>query len=1008
MNVKELSDEELLSALGVEQTVAPVQEAPDIQPSTDLSQLSDEELLAALSGVSQLTKTKQPRQRSTIENIVGGAQLLGQGLSFGTTDELQAATEAAVNIVFGSPYEEYENEVKSFGELYDGYLKAAREDIQQYREDNPITAAVLEGTGLVVTGVLTGGSTMAAGTAVLNASKLAQGVSRLALTARASKPVAEAAGRVAQTGTLFGGIAAAEGGLYGFGVGEETLANRLKSASDYAKTGFAVGAGLGVAGSTVANVYRARKVAQQSTEARITLEESYTRALATEGDAALKDGQAALIARVAQENGISPEQAAVVQSNAPLRVPVTPDEAAVQLKAIDSLHEANITPITMTTRATQQLDKLAGQIRTRVGGLSGQFKRMLDDVEAEHFTRIGEYQTRLDNLNLINTLNDDTISALKVSLRMGDREAVNGILGNLGKTGQKIKQSLDTWYDDISKEIYNDGVKLKMFGEGEGLANYFPAVVKPSTFKEFQETLHGIAPKGVLTKSLESYRKALGVDELTPDQYNHALEMLGRGKVFKSRVQGMPRPGFTRERSLDMVTTRLAKYYEDPVQAMTHYLNRVVDESAFRRSFGLDAIVRQKIGASKALKAKGLKPEGSYDVDTDMRRLLEEKVEREGGTMTTAQREELVNLLEARFLARSNAPHRMLQGVQNLSTAFALGHFKSAALQVADVMASVRHNGLGATAKVVAKAMFPNDSNAWKVMDLGLDQARIAELSGQTNGITGTAAKTSLKYSGFTGMDKLGKFTHINALHNKFTAMAKNDKAWGKLSKQLEGEYTAAEMNALRSEFASGVTGATASPRMKSFMFSQILDRLPISKSNMPELWARNPNARFLYQLKSFGLQQADILRRQVYREWKAGNKAEATKNFISFMAVIGGSNALIDEARRVAFQDKPLDYAIEDLPENFAWQSIMLATVIGSPYLLQNVQSGLGSGVYDVGKPAFLTFVDAMANDANNLATNGLPESITELKTVQRFPLLGDPLRYWIGEGGEKWEKGR
>ena len=949
------------------------------------------------------------------ETALAGLEKFAQGATLGFQDEVGGFVGAAIESVFGDPFEEYNRqnniEQQKFSERMADYTQMSRDRQAQFAAENPITAALLEGAGMVVTGLATGGATMAGANAMTNAARVAQGGQRLAAGLGASTRVASAAGRAAQTGTNLGLIAGLEGGLYGFGIGEGGLANRLESAANVAKVSAAIGGGLGVTGSAAVSTYKLRQATKSANANRIALETKAAELIAKEGDElAAKPGEA--IARAADELGLSVDDVALVEANAPLRLPTSQKTAQIEAQAAATQRQALSELPGTTSPALQALDKLAGQIRTRVGGISPQIKRLLDNFEASAAQGASDVASRLSNLKLLNTLPEDTIEALKISFRLGDRDAINQTLALFPKVAEKVRPQLDDWFDNLSGEMYQRGVKSGVFAEGEGILNYWPAKIKADRYNDLMKVLYGTVPKSAIEKSKIAYAKQLGVEvkDLTKEQIDELYQRAAQGQVFTTRVQGLSRPGFTKERSLENITSRLSEFYEDPITAMNQYLHRYTDELAFRETFGLNKLVAKRAGASKAMKEQGRRAEGALDVDTNVRDLIRQRVDQLEPGLTVSAQDELVDLIEARHLARSTTPGKFQQAMTNLGTTFALGTFKSAALQVADVISSGFHNGVGNTAKAIARQLLPGENpSAWKTADVGIDNILVADLAGEVQGITGKLRDASLKFSGFRGMDKIGKWTHLNALHNKFTAMAKNDKAWQKLTDKMQGEYTAAEMAALRAEFSSGVTGATASPQLKSFMFSQIMDRLPITRSNMPEAWARNPKMRWAYQLKSFGLQQADLYRRNFYREWKAGNKAEAAKYALGFTGFVGGTNALVDEARRVAFQDKEMDFAVEDLPENFMWQSIMLSTVIGSPYLFKNIgREGAGSAIVGTVTPPVVSILDAISRDANKLAKDGVPESITELKTVQMLPLLGDPLRYWIGEGGERWEEGR
>lgn len=151
-----------------------------------------------------------------------------QGLSFGFSDEARGLGSGLASLARGG----------TFGEGYSEGVEAERAALQAYRERNPLAALAAEGLGGVATGFGVAGGLRAL-----------PGLARLARGGSATGKLGRAQGvRAAQVGQTGGGTAgralgsldprtsavalgATEGGIYGFGAGEDSLKQRLTGAA---------------------------------------------------------------------------------------------------------------------------------------------------------------------------------------------------------------------------------------------------------------------------------------------------------------------------------------------------------------------------------------------------------------------------------------------------------------------------------------------------------------------------------------------------------------------------------------------------------------------------------------------------------------------------------------------------------------------------------------------------------------------------------------------------------
>lgn len=160
---------------------------------------------------------------------------LGQGMTFGLADEMQAGLFALPRYIGN----EIIGKEGGLGGAYNELLESQRANLQAAQEQYPITSTGLEIAGALGTGVAGAGTKL--GKAI--------GSATLKGLAPAAASTAGKLGNVATKALIGGATGAASSGLYGYGTGEGGAGNRLSAAKDYASLGATVGAGIPLATS---------------------------------------------------------------------------------------------------------------------------------------------------------------------------------------------------------------------------------------------------------------------------------------------------------------------------------------------------------------------------------------------------------------------------------------------------------------------------------------------------------------------------------------------------------------------------------------------------------------------------------------------------------------------------------------------------------------------------------------------------------------------------------------
>ena len=265
------------------------------------------------------------------------------------------------------------------------------------------------------------------------------------------------------------------------------------------------------------------------------------------------------------------------------------------------------------------------------------------------------------------------------------------------------------------------------------------------------------------------------------------------------------------------------------------------------------------------------------------------------GKMSTNQ-SQIQNLLKHRYIWGPRSTHKALQAIKNTGYLTLLAHPVNAARQLGDLALGAYENGLINTVNGLYDSILRRGLTA-KEMAMVTNKAH--ELTESTFG-----RKTldwGMTWSGFSEVDALGKGALMNGTIRRISKEVRSIKGveairtkWG----AAFGEDTSKLIDDFRKfnrgeKFHNKYTGETDdfSPLMKELAFAQVSKFQPISMLEMPKMWLKAPNGRFLYMLQSFTLKHLNIWRKDVTKELftKRGNKikgAQAALRLASFFTL--------------------------------------------------------------------------------------------------------------------------
>jgi hypothetical protein len=362
------------------------------------------------------------------------------------------------------------------------------------------------------------------------------------------------------------------------------------------------------------------------------------------------------------------------------------------------------------------------------------------------------------------------------------------------------------------------------------------------------------------------------------------------------------------------------------------------------------------------------------------------------GKMSTNQ-SQIQNLLKHRYIWGPRSTHKALQAIKNTGYLTLLAHPVNAARQLGDLALGAYENGLINTVNGLYDSILRRGLTA-KEMAMVTNKAH--ELTESTFG-----RKTldwGMTWSGFSEVDALGKGALMNGSIRKISKDVRSIKGveairtkWG----AAFGDDTSKLIDDFRKfnkggKFYNKYTGEMDefSPLMKELAFAQVSKFQPISMLEMPKMWLKAPNGRFLYMLQSFTLKHVNVWRQDVFKELftKGGNKVKGTQAALRLASFFTLGNMGVDKINDLILgKDRDLE------------QLFILNLYRNIGLINKYDMDRFSSGGYGIGGGGFTGNV--MATFAPPL--DPLAEGVSTLMGIAMNKAAG---RHWAEE--QKWDK--
>ncbi len=325
-----------------------------------------------------------------------------------------------------------------------------------------------------------------------------------------------------------------------------------------------------------------------------------------------------------------------------------------------------------------------------------------------------------------------------------------------------------------------------------------------------------------------------------------------------------------KRRSIDIIPDALMDAYASPGESFESYVYGATQAIETSRLIGRRFI----------LDADGSKAERASELARELREL------ENSGAITPEDTRTAYDVFRV-ILTPQGKEERFFSGLRAASYFTLLVEFTSTLSQVFDLPFIMARAGVDNTFKALISEKLGVDL-------LGIDSKRVSE-EFRDPLFMDKAVRLGLKVTGFTRMDQFMKETNITANFMRFKKIARaaaNTPNGRKFRAEMEFMgFNDAEIIKLKAALQKGDSNNAL---VRLALFSRLSETQPTSKARMPLKQAENPNARLLYTMKSFLVNQLNLTYDLYINQMMNGTrqqKAEAFLNLsklIVFMAMVG------------------------------------------------------------------------------------------------------------------------
>jgi len=654
--------------------------------------------------------------------------------------------------------------------------------------------------------------------------------------------------------------------------------------------------------------------------------------------------------------------------------------------------------------AGKGLDRAFGMLSTRLRNVS---PNLFQEVRNKYINptlltvadRVKEAHTLIDNVN--SKLSKGDKNAFEIAQWQADKDTIDNLVKkyNLQDEYETYRAMLDVIYHE---------------GQAVGLNMDYRDTYFPSAVKDFRGLMNELNRREeyepiVMAMTLAESKKGR---PLNKDEQIQLIDSLLRGYTISGIT--LARPGFAKERTVPREDISLMKYYYGFEEATSRYIEAMTEHIHARQFFGKTTaeIVKLRAGISRnqTLIAK-YESDNSKDQTTNIKKAktrikkLQTELDKKDdgsldnsigvyvldlindGTIKYGQQDELLQIFSGIFQTKGS--DKWIHTLRSMEYAGSLAQISAVITQYGEVVLPLLYAPQTALPNFVKAHLNKSDI---KLKDIGVAHVGQEWVDADLDGIV----KKTMKL--FELADRVGKEAYINSIVDKYRKMAvKNpDKAKNEIRKFYPEDGVESVMNSLKS--------GEVDNNVKSFALNELAEVQPISKMEVPELYAKAGNWRVFYMYKTFVLKRLDILRREGYNEIKAGVKSGDKQRILKGIARLFwlGLMFMLADSSMDAVKDfikgKPLDKT-----ENYVIDNLLQMMMASKYSTYKLTREGLGSFLKgNIALP--VSNIDAAVKDLMTLMDE---DSEKGSEFARRIPWVGDMYYWYMGEGARKIDEG-
>jgi hypothetical protein len=507
------------------------------------------------------------------------------------------------------------------------------------------------------------------------------------------------------------------------------------------------------------------------------------------------------------------------------------------------------------------------------------------------------------------------------------------------------------------------------------IENYFPRKIRD--VDGLMVHYYGQPQQGRIEEALREAAKKAQED-------GRVMTRLERIEVTNSVLRGFRRPeskpGNLKGRKTDVLDVEADKFYAPSAEALVSYvesLNSAIERRRFFGRFGV--MVRTTPGAVSDQLA----------VESSIGAYVEGLIEE--GAITRQQQDEVMSILESRFVTRVQSD--FIRNFKSLAYITTMGHVTSAMTQVSDLAFSLYENGFWDTAASAGRALV-RKSKITK-QELGLDV--IAD-EFRDPGKMAKALDRTFKMVGIHYLDMIGKETLVNA---KFRRMQR-EASQGKLSARSKAILDRAFTPAQAAQVARDIAAGRKTEDTLFAVYSVLADYQPLTPSEYPQGYLNNPNGRIFYMLKSFTLKQFDAFRREAITKIVSGNakqKVEGFRNLAHLAGLLFLIGAPVDWLKDFIMGRAPV---MEDIMIDNVFK--LVGVNRWALWQFRERQNPVESAMMLIAPPApFLVYPLQDIQEAYKRIAEGEEIEPGNFESWRALPLVGSPVYWHVGGGAAK-----